>query len=386
MNLKSANSSIVYTAFFIAGNTIGAAILALPVMVGLAGFRWGVVGIVLGWIMMIATGLVLADQEILYEGDADFSTLYTHYFGKIGKFIVVVTYLFLFYGLLIAYFSGIGSVIANLFAINLPEVVVQGVPIVVLIGIIYFGKNVVYKFNTLFMLVLLLSFVVLIAGVITKIDVSKLFYKNLSFLPFALPAIICSYGFHNTIPAVCKTLQGDKKKIRLAIILGTLMPLILNIVLLFIITSIIPIANEHNTKVSLLYAFHHGLPATIPLSLLLKSKVIIFAGIVFTIVAIITSFLAVGTCLLGFVKDLTASFNIKNSFMNFILTFGVPIIIALSMKDLFLQAINVSVGIGAVTIFGLMPCLIALKSGSITKKGFYIIIFLLFAAVFLLSV
>lgn len=387
-----ASKGILTAAFFITASTMGAGVLALPVMAGLAGFPLGILGIVLGWMIMVFTGLVLSRQEILGAENADLPMLYHSYFGQFGKILAVGVYLFLFYGLLVAYLSGIDT-IAEVFARSHHlHVTIINCCLVGLISIICLRMHMVNKFVLLLVPMLAISFVILIGNMVGKIVPHRIFHENCIFMITAFPAVICSYGFHNTIPTVYKMLNNDGRRIRRAIFLGTSVPLILNLFLLFIACTTVPVVSGHGSQVSLFFAFQRGLPITDVFARLTSSTTVFFAGIIFTIVAMFISLLVVGMCLLRFIQDIVSKF-VRNSrehwLLNSVLAFGVPILITFLAKNIFLKAISIAAGFGAVVIFGFMPCLIAIRQRSEQSrkqsKLIVMVVFMSFVAIFIIE-
>ncbi|MBN2376057.1 MAG: hypothetical protein JXD22_06635, partial [Sedimentisphaerales bacterium] len=53
----------------------------------------------------------------------------------------------------------------------------------------------------------------------------------------------------------------------------------------------------------------------------------------------------------------------SNRFMEAGLTFGPPFIVALVYPNLFLKALDLAGGIGILLVFGLLPCIMVVKSG-----------------------
>ncbi|MFO7718078.1 MAG: aromatic amino acid transport family protein, partial [Desulfohalobium sp.] len=111
---------------------------------------------------------------------------------------------------------------------------------------------------------------------------------------------------------------------------------------------------------SLLSAFQNNLPTTVPMSHIIDSSTFMTVAILFSLLAIMTSYLANSMGLMGFIRDLTENqFGIKNRTLDIALTFLPPLGIALLWPAVFLQAINVVGGVGIVILFGILPGIIA---------------------------
>jgi len=129
----------------------------------------------------------------------------------------------------------------------------------------------------------------------------------------------------------------------------------------FVVIGVLPLTGQGQGNI--LTALHESLPATVPLSLALHSKVITTAGMFFALAAIITSYMGLGISLMGFTKDMISSYGIKSSrFMEAGFTFGPPLMVALVYPNLFLNVLDLVGGIGVLLVFGFLPCLMVIKS------------------------
>ena len=99
----------------IAGSCIGAGMLALPIVTGLSGFFPSIAMFFCAWLFMTATALLLVEANGWFSRQVNLFTMTNHALGKWGKGICWMTYLFLFYALLVAYISGIGSLCETFF-------------------------------------------------------------------------------------------------------------------------------------------------------------------------------------------------------------------------------------------------------------------------------
>jgi tyrosine-specific transport protein len=116
------NATVFSLALLIAGATIGAGVLGLPVQTGLSGFIPSTIGIVIIWIIMTFTAIVLAERFMRSNAVAtDYPTVFKEDFGVIGKYLCVLGYLINYYGIMVAYLCGSAVILAFLIPIALPE-------------------------------------------------------------------------------------------------------------------------------------------------------------------------------------------------------------------------------------------------------------------------
>ena len=158
----SEHPSVFSVALFVTGATVGAGLLALPVQTGLAGTIPSVIGFFLAWGLMLSTGFVLSDNFAdTGQSIKDLPSLFELSFGQWSKWIVIPSYLLVFYGVMVAYLCGSGSVLTSLF--NQPSrytvfLLLFFVPSTM---VVLAGLKFIHRANFAFMVLLLGSFIVL---------------------------------------------------------------------------------------------------------------------------------------------------------------------------------------------------------------------------------
>ncbi|MDZ7760129.1 MAG: aromatic amino acid transport family protein [Desulfovermiculus sp.] len=356
--------SVGSASLLIAGTAVGAGVLAIPIQTGLAGLLPAVIGIILVWLAMLCAGLILAGSLITYPlQDTDLPSLFQNELGTIGKWLSTIGYLIIFYGLMTAYLAGSMSVLSSLFSSTKAGYLLLAF-FLPATALSLFGLSVVQRSNVLIMAVLALSFVFLLGMGWQTMDRTHFAYTDWSYFPAILPIITCSFGYGVIIPTICRTLQGDIRRIRKALIWGTLIPVGVSLLWIMVIIGSIPLYNG-NSPDSLIRAFMHSEPATVPLARVSGTDRIIGAGLIFSLCAILTSYLAVSTSLMSFHRDLLAPVLPGGAYwIRAALVFVPPLLAVLFSSGLFLTALDIVGGLGIAMIFGLCPGLIALKKRS----------------------
>ena len=92
--------SVLGGSLLIGGSCIGAGMLGLPVVCGLAGFYPALLMLVLACGFMTATGLLLVEATSWFGRPVNLLTLVEYSLGPVGRILCWVTYLFLFYAIL----------------------------------------------------------------------------------------------------------------------------------------------------------------------------------------------------------------------------------------------------------------------------------------------
>jgi len=353
---------ILTIALLITGTTIGAGMLGLPIKTGLSGMFPSLISMIVMWGLMSVTAWILTTRIIESKHPvSDLPTLFQQELGPLGKWLSITGYLIIFYGLLVAYLSGASSILVNLIQLPLAKPVWVVIFFIVATGIIICGLDLVSKANVAIMTVLGISFVFLLIKTGQNLNPQHLIYTDWHFVPSTLPIIVCAFAFHVIIPTVCKSLEWQPRACRQALIIGTFLAFVLNILWVFVVIGSLPLAGQGQGNI--LAALHEGLPATVPLSMALHSKVITTAGRFFALAAIITSYFGVGIAFMGFFRDMISSYGKKsNRFIEVGLTFGPPLIVALVYPNLFLKALDLVGGTGILLVFGFLPSLMVIKS------------------------
>jgi len=353
---KSDSATIIATAALIAGNLIGAGILGLPINTGLAGLLPSMAAMAAGGAMMYLTAIILGGEAARSRNETfDYPSLYETYLGRFGKWIAIAANMIILYGLLTAYFTGGEKIIASLIGWESKPLLLMllfAAPLIVLSCI---DLSFLQRINTLLMLLLVFSFGVLAFMGAGHLQTQRLSYTDWLFLPLTLPIIVTAFHFHNIIPTISADLKWDRALFRKSVFWGMLLAFVMNGLWVFIGIGVIPLTGEN----SILDAFHTNMPATLPMSVQIKSGLFTLCASIFALVAICTSFLANALGLQSFIRDLLAnSFRIKNRQLVIALTFVPPLLTALIYPDIFLKALDIVGGVGIVVLFGILPTLI----------------------------
>jgi tyrosine-specific transport protein len=378
---------VVTVGILITGNIVGAGILGLPINTGLAGFPLSSIAMLVMWGLMLATALILSDQILSSHDDRfDLPSLFGETLGVSGKWIAVSANLLILYGLLVAYLSGSTSILMNLFNVSLPAPVVTVIFFCFNAGLTLFGSTVVRKGNAFLMIAMWVAFVVLIIIAFDRIQPDRLAFMDWTLLPSGIPILVTAFHFHNIIPTACKSLEYDRNAVRKALLLGTGIGLAMNLVWTVVVIGGIPIAGSGSDTI--LHAFDNGLPATVPLSNILNSKLFTLFGLLFAILAITTSFLANGMALMGFVQDMCSGvLKKRNPTLEIVLTFGPPLLVTMAYPNLFLKALDLVGGVGIALLFGILPGILAVRQAkSSWGRNFGYLIVACFAAVLLFEI
>ena len=363
----------------IAGSAVGAGILGLPVQTGKAGVIPAGLTMVAIWGILLSTAWVLATRHMAGDDpQADLPTLYQRELGAWGKWLAVAGYLVIYYGIMVAYLAGAASVLANL--LDMPEARnwLLLAFFAVSTALSLFGLDLVRRGNTLLMILILASFVFLIWQAGRQIEPERLLHAQWPLLPSTVPLILTALAFHNIIPSVCRTLGGRRRLVFRAMLAGTALPLVVCLIWTVAVVGALPLDQG---AYSLQTALAANQPATVPLAASLSSPDVTTAGLIFSLCAILSSFLPVGAVLMVFLRDLLGPVLPERSrTLRALLVFAPPLAVVYLYPDLFLVALDVVGGVGLVLLYLILPALMLLKTrgarGGLTRLGGWILLLL----------
>lgn len=350
---------IISVTFLIVGNIVGAGILALPSNAGLSGFIPTIIGLLIAGSVMFFTAFILSKEaNTTKEPSFNFPSLYHKYLGNLGKWIAIAANLLILYGLITAYLTGATTIIVNLFNVKFPHFLILICFFLLITSVTISGMKLIRRYNALFILLMWIAFVFIVIIAERHVQINRLFYADWDFLPSAMPIILIAVAFHVIIPQVCKDLKWNSKLTVKVIFFAIIISIIMNIIWLQVGIGALPLEGE----ISLLSAYEKNLPITIPLAKEINWSLFVMSSLVFALLAIVTSYLATGVSLLGFVKDLTKNhFKRSNRILDLCISFGPPFVISLLYPDIFLKTLNVVGGIGVILLFGILPSAIGIK-------------------------
>lgn len=354
--MKLSNNRVFGAMLLVAGCCIGAGMLALPIITGMAGAFPSLVLFLIAWVFMTFTALLVLEIHTWFKGKANIVSMAESTLGYFGKILSWVLYLFLFYALLIAYISASGGIftsfLSSAFNRNVPEWV-SCVLFTVLFGIvIYRGTKPVDIWNRYLMAGLIVTYVAMIFLGLGKVHGEYLLYSNWKYSLIPLPVLVISFGFHNMIPSLASYLHGDIKKTRASILGGSVMALVIYLIWEILVLGVVPLKGDSG----ILDSYQKGREASLALSAILGTSWVTAYAQGFAFFAIITSFLAQGLSLTHFLAD---GFKLhpdrKHSLPLCLLTLFPPLFFALIYPKIFFQALSFAGGICAVILFGIMP-------------------------------
>ncbi len=340
----------------VASSLIGAGILALPVTLGLAGLFPALLAMIVYGGLMLFAGEVLI-RETIERRDPAFNLpdVYRQSLGVVGKWLAVAANLLVLYGLLVAYITSGAKIVGNLTGGQIPPHWITLGCALILIALASCKLALLQKYNMVLLAIMITVFLTLLALGASRVEPARLVRCDWQFLPSAIPLVLTAFYFHNIIPVVGTHLQWDGRKVRQAVWCG--FGLAFAVCTLWLVTGIgaLPLKGDN----SIMRAYHEGVPATIPMSAVMGSGLFMAAAVAFALITASTAFIGNGVALQGFLRGLLPRESLVK-----LAAFAPPLLIAWFWPNIFLKAVDVVGGIGVVTLFGVLPCLIVLRKAA----------------------
>jgi tyrosine-specific transport protein len=336
------------------GTTVGAGMLGIPLMTAQGGFGAAFLATLLVWVFMAITGLLLLEVALRMPRGSNFITLSSELLGKKSKWITIFLYLFLYYALMVAYFSG-GSPLLGMGLSSLGLSLSSGQEIaffaVFFGGIVALGARFIDKTNAVLSLGMLILFPLIIFLGKGDVCADRLLAKPLTFSIAAIPILFGAFGYHNIIPSLTQYLGSDKKALRISIILGTFLAFVLYVIWQWFVLGALSLQ-------ALTDVLSQGLPVTYALAQGGHPHIFVL-GQTFAFFALTTSFLGVSFSLVDFIQEALGKRKHFNRRIYAILLALIPPLVCVALDlHLFDRALGVAGGIGESLLNGIYPVLL----------------------------
>jgi tyrosine-specific transport protein len=348
----------------VAGTTIGAGMLAMPLASAGVGFGVTLALLLSLWALMCYTALLLLEVYQHVPADTGLGSLALRYLGRYGQWITGFSMLFLMYALTAAYVSGAGELLASSLSqwLNLDLPPAAGVLLFTAVGggVVSVGTTLVDLFNRFLFSAKIVFLILMLVLLLPHIH-----QMNLLTLPLqqglalsAIPVIFTSFGFHGSVPSIVSYMNGDVRKLRRIFVIGSFIPLVA-----YIFWQIATLGSIESPVFSALLASHAGLNGLLEaIRAVVASPHVELAVHLFADLALATSFLGVALGLFDYLADL---FQRKNSVTGRLqtgaITFLPPLAFALFYPRGFVMALGYA-GVALAVLALIIPSLLTLKS------------------------
>ncbi|EKO3499276.1 aromatic amino acid transport family protein [Vibrio fluvialis] len=226
-------SKLLGSTLIIAGTTIGAGMLALPLASAGIGFSTSLMIMLALWALMAFTALLMVEIHQYADKDATLHTLAKQILGNKGKWVATFAMLFLFYALCAAYIAGGGAQFTNRIS-EFTGLEVSGptgtlIFTLIVAAVVTIGTGTVDRVNRLLFAGKMVAMVMVLTFLAPNVSQSYLLSMPLGqgLIVASIPVIFTSFGFHGSIPAIVNYLDGHTPSLRKAIVVGSAIPLVI---------------------------------------------------------------------------------------------------------------------------------------------------------------
>ncbi len=346
-------SKLIGSTMIVIGTTVGAGMLAQPMVGAASGFTWSLLLMLVAWLSSTVAGLLVIEMNLALPSHAcSYSAMAEQTLGNFGKIITWLSYLFLLYAIITAYMIGATNFISDTFApmlnIEIPNFI-SATMFTITLGIaVFWSTMAVDHFNRVLITFKGLFLLAALVLIIPHIDLIKLapavteHTSQINYLWRAVPTFVCAFGFHFVIPSLRIYLGEKPGQLKIAVIVGTTVALIIYLWWMAAALGTIPLTGENSFT-----SFAGSAEASNPsgfisfLASIVNNSWVTNSIIWFSNIALTTSFLGVA---LGLFDFLAEGFKRKNTrfgrLQTSFLTFIPPLLFAILYPQGFLVAIQ----------------------------------------------
>ncbi|MDZ7968832.1 MAG: aromatic amino acid transport family protein [Nostoc sp. DedSLP03] len=361
--------SVLGSTALIAGTTVGAGILALPAVTLPSGIVPSTSGLIAVWLYALVSGLLVAEvtlNTMRTEGlsSIGFLGIVEKILGKVGARIAGGAYLFMHYALLVAYITEggeiLGTAAAKVWGMQILPMWMGTMAFTLLFGgIMYLGREkFIEKLNSAFVGIVIVSFLGLLFVGGRHIQSAQLLFQNWSALGSAISVMSVALFFQNVVPLVVTQLEGDARKIRQSIFIGSVIPLIMFLAWNAVILGSVSPDMLHSTS--------GGTSVFDPLQILRAGGAGEWLGVlvsIFSEFAIVTSFIGFVYGLLDLFKDifLPAQWQLSSRLPLYSLVLFPPMTLGTLNPSIFFTALDYTGTFSISVLGGIIPALMSWK-------------------------
>jgi tyrosine-specific transport protein len=242
----------------LAGTCIGAAMLALPVVVAPLGLWGGMLVLVLCWWFMYYTGLLTLEANVHLPPGSNFISMADQILGVTWKILTVGMYVLLLYALMAAYFTALVDLLIDLVPVWASlRILITTVLAVFIMLVIALGTRYTDIINRLFVVVLVVSYLSLLVLLASHMHagVAPVVVHGSALWPVSA-VVLTAFGYHVLIPNLRVYLRSDVARLKRVVLYGSLLPLVIYVLWTVVLYRVLPSVGPN----SLMSMWHDAKP------------------------------------------------------------------------------------------------------------------------------
>ena len=302
------------------GFVVGAGILGLPYVFAQSGVLTGILSVLAIGLAVMILNLMIGETSLRTRASHQLVGYAERYLGENGKKLMLIFLLLGWYGAMIAYIIKTGQFLSALLnpIINLNPIYYS--IIFALLGsyLVFKGLKIIEK--TEFWMITLLFIILAVIAIFTipSVQTQNITEFNLSQFWFPFGVVLFAFGGAGAIPEMREELKNNKKLIKKAIIIGTIISAAIYILFPILIVGVTGLNTTDGAILGLGQAMGYKMLAL---------------GSLFGILTMTTSFIAIGLAIKEIFKFDYRDNEIQSSFLATVVPFITAIIIILLKID-----------------------------------------------------
>ena len=368
------NPKMLGSVAIVAGTAIGAGMLALPLATAALGIIPALVLLVVIWGVSAYTSLLMLEINLRTGVGDNLHVITGKLLGKKGQIIQGASFLSLLFALTAAYLTG-GSSLLVLKAKNMFDIVLDNQAAVliftlVLGGFAALGVAWVDKVSRFLFSLMILLLVVVVLFLLPEVSIASMATGAIaesmtSSWMAAIPVVFTSFGFHVCIATLVRYLDGDAVSLRKVLLIGSTIPLVC-----YVLWLLVTLGTVGGYDIN---GFEGSLPMLITaLQEIAHTPWISKCISLFADLALVTSFLGVTLSLYDFVAELTrAKETFVGRIQTWLLTFVPPVLCALYLPEGFVAVLGFA-AVPLVVMIIFLPIVMALRQRQLQLGGYQV--------------
>jgi tyrosine-specific transport protein len=337
-----ANRNFISSVFMVAGCSMGAGCLAMPLLAAGPNFIFSAIFIIISGIFSYFLATASLEIFILYKNDVNVSSIVEKNFGRGGVIVTGILNGMLMYALLSAYMAGgvdlLHTTVLPRINIHLPSSLTLLLFVAIFMPIFFKGANLVISSNKLVFYLKLTMFVIALGCGVFFLSprITNLVVSQSKYIGHAWPVFFGALWFHFIIPVIAKVHNYDRKQCRRVFKVGLILPVVLYILWVAVMLSLVAREGTSNSFYNLLASdgsvgmmINYAMNDNAHIPSLMKLSLNLFSNL-----ALLTSFLTVGLSTYDYIRDALHIKQTRRGILNNLtLTMMPPVIIALFFPD-----------------------------------------------------
>lgn len=351
------NKKIIGSILMILGTSVGAGMLALPIVTAQESIPMSLLMLISSWAVMTIGAFCILEVSCWLAPQSNMISMADKTLGRWGKVTTWVIYLLLLYSLTCAYLSGISDIIQAILAyfhLNIPRWLATILGLLIFGSIVQRGIGFVDVINRSLMSVKLLAYLVLVVFILKNINIQYLFNGDYIWEGNVFTLMLTSFGYAIIIPSLRSYLDNDKKLLKKVMLIGSLIPLVLYALWIVVIQGLIPRLGAEGLN-SILASDSMNSMLMHSIGIALHSTWCSYIVKLFIAICALTSFLGVSVCLTDFIADgLSIKKSGQSSFLIYVISYLPPLLMVLLSPGLFILALNYA-GVWCMILLIILP-------------------------------